>query len=164
MFLKRPPVLRVVVLTLITAGLYPGFWYLWQRKGLNALDSSSTLSVAEPVILVALCAIFLSAPSYSNVASITRLAVGVSNVLMAFKVRWMLAKHLARQLATAVPESASMLAQYEPSSLPTFFLNISYLQYKINELIQVSSVLTGQDSAGRATDYVRKKTNQIAST
>ena len=50
----------------------------------------------------------------------------------------MIVDHLAAKITTVVPMSGSLQSQYSPSSILTFFLNIWYLQYKINELIEVS--------------------------
>ena len=143
--LKRSSVLVVVLLSLVTAGLYTGIWYLRRRKALNLLDSSSKLGLAGPIVLVTLSAINLALPSDSTPHTVTLLAVGLTNLVMAFRVRWMIIDHLGSRIAAVLPQSAGLQEQYKPSSLLTFFLNIFYLQYKINELIQLSDIWTSAD-------------------
>jgi len=147
--LKRSSVLLVVLLSFVTAGVYTGVWYLRRRRGLNLLDSTSKLGVTGPVLLIALSAINLVLPQDSAPETIVLLAVGLTNLAMAFRVRWMIVDHLRTRITAVLPLSAGLQEQYKPSSLLTFFLNIFYLQYKLNELIQVSDIWA---TAPRATE------------
>ena len=144
--LKRSSVIAVVLLSLLTGGLYTGIWYLRRRKSLNSLDSASKLGVTGPAILLILTTAYLMLPAASTAGTITLLAVGVTNLAMAFTVRWMLVDHLRGVITAVLPQSSALQAQYNPSSVLTFFLNIFYLQYKINELVEASDTWASVDT------------------
>lgn len=138
--IRRSSVFLVVLLSFATAGLYTGVWYLRRRKGLNLLDSTSKLGVTGPGCLIALSTINLFLPRDSAPETLVLLAVGVTNLAMAFRVRWMIVDHLRIRIAAVLPQSTGLQEQYKPSSVLTIFLNIFYLQYKLNELIEVSDI------------------------
>ncbi len=146
--LKRSSVIAVVLLSMLTGGVYTGIWYLRRRKGLNSLDSASKLGVTGPVILLILTTAYLMLPPASTAKMIALLAVGVTNLAMAFTVRWMIVDHLRGLITAVLPQSSALQAQYNPSSVLTFFLNIFYLQYKINELVEASDTWGSADTAG----------------
>lgn len=112
--LKRSSVLAVVLLSLLTGGLYTGIWYLRRRKGLNSLDSASKLGMTGPVILLILTAIYLVLPANSTGDTIVLLAVGLTNLAMAFRVRWMIVDHLRSRITAVLPQSAGLQGQYSP--------------------------------------------------
>jgi len=138
--LKRSSVFLVVLLSFVTGGVYTGIWYLRRRKGLNLLDSTSKLGVTGPASLIMLSTANLALPADSMQEALVVLAVGLTNLVMAFRVRWMIVDHLRSRIAAVLPQSAGLQEQYKPSSLLTFFLNIFYLQYKLNELVQVGDI------------------------
>ena len=148
--MKRSSVIAVVLLSLLTGGLYTGLWYLRRRKSLNSLDSASKLGVTRPVILLILTTAYLVLPPDSTARTIAAFAVVLTNLAMAFTVRWMIIDHLRTLITAVLPQSAGLQAQYSPSSVLTFFLNIFYLQYKINELVAASDAWASADTAGES--------------
>ena len=125
--LKQSSVIAVVLLSFLTGGIYTSIWYLRRRKGLNSLDSSTKMGVTGPLILLVLTTIYLIIPPDSIGSTIELLAVAITNIVMAFRVRWMIVDHLAAKITTVVSLSGSLQSQYSPSSILTFFLNIYYL-------------------------------------
>ena len=148
--LKRSSVIAVVLLSLLTGGFYTAIWYLRRRKGLNSLDSASKLGVTGPVILLIVTTAYVVLPPDSTAKTVALLAIGVTNLAMTFTVRWMIVDHLRTLITAVLPQSAGLQAQYSPSSILTFFLNIFYLQYKINELVEASDTWASADTAGES--------------
>ena len=137
-------VVVVVLLTFITCGVYSPIWFLQRRAFLNALDSSEkkisdglvisalvVWSLSLVITIFALITIFtgfnegLAAPS-SPLDGLDRLlsfAGGVMLLMLSFRAKNRIAQHMLRT-GHHVPMSG----------LATFFLQIYYLQYKINQL------------------------------
>jgi hypothetical protein len=59
-------------------------------------------------------------------------------LVLAFRVRFILVDHLASKIRAVLPVSAGLETSSSPSSLLTFFFNIWYLQYKINQFLDES--------------------------
>ena len=110
--LKQSSVIAVVLLSVLTGGIYSSIWYLRRRKGLNSLDSSSKMGVTGPLILLAFTTIYLMTPPGSTGETIWLLGGGITNIVMAFRVRWMIIDHLAAKIATVGPLSGSLQSQY----------------------------------------------------
>ena len=138
--LKRSRVINIVMISVGTGGLYIPFWYLRRRRGLNALHSPTKIGLRTPVALVGAYAIGVAMPYESLSQSLLLLGAGVTNIWLAFRVRWMLADHLEEKITAVLPNSASVKGQFTPSSVLTFFLTIFYLQYKINRIIDESAL------------------------
>ncbi len=146
--LKRSSVVAVVLLSFVTLGFYYPIWFLRRRRGLNSLDSRRKLGILGPVILLALHAIYLVLPQHSTPEKIAGLAVLPTFLVLAFRVRFILADHLTSKTGAVLPVSLSFQTASNPSNLLTFFLTIWYLQYKINQLIDESRAWTHAGTVG----------------
>jgi hypothetical protein len=135
--LKRSSVLAVVLLSVIP--FYISIWFLRRRAGLNALNSEVKLGLFGPVGILGCQAVYFWAPEDSTIQVVGALAAAALIVVLAFRVRAILIDHLAAKIREVLPVSAGFEAMLAPSSILTFFLNIWYLQYKINEFIDQSS-------------------------
>jgi hypothetical protein len=126
----------VVLLSLL--GIYVPIWFLRRRRGLNSLDSPRKLGVLGPVALLGLQVTYLFLPEHSTPDTIVGLAIVIMIMLLAFRVRFMLADHMESKIKAVLPVSVGIQGSSNPSNLLTFFLNIWYLQYKINQLVDES--------------------------
>ena len=140
--LPETSVLLMIVLTLITAGIYVAVWFLMRLKALNRLNSSEKLGppvFIGIIILLALSLVLAVAAPFatahrSDTSSLSRvfdLTAGIAILVQAFKVRRILEEHVnaGRGQLFAQPVSFSGVA--------VFFFGVFYLQYKINGLIGV---------------------------
>ena len=153
--LEKTSVLRTVLLSLATFGIYIPFWYLTRRRAINALYSTEKLGLA--VFVIALCLYGLdflvniiyaimtevgtsfSAISMDGLSRALELTVGVLLLIQAFKVRRILLDHHDAQQAGMFSSQLGMEADSSFSRVATFFLGIWYLQYKINDFLEVWS-------------------------
>jgi hypothetical protein len=151
--LDRTSVALLVLLTLITFGLYYPFWFMRRKSEINALQSREKLSL---VPFLAVCLIWLldfflnlffaqstrmgleSSPSWLvGFDGLASLAGGVILVLQAFKVRRIMEDHLEASRTGPLSTSIALLQGLSLSAVATFFFGIFYLQYKINDLVDV---------------------------
>ncbi len=132
--LKHTNVIVVILLTFVTLGFYVPIWFLRRRKGLNSLDSPRAVGTMGPVILIGLQAIYVFLPQHSSRETVVGWAVLITDLVLAFRVRFILADHLASKLRGSLHASAASISN--PSSFLTFFFQIWYLQYKINEVLR----------------------------
>ncbi len=148
--LEESSISAMVLLTLITGGIYVPIWFLIRRKAINSLRSSDKLQSAwlcfallgyAHTILVGLVK-NLNWGSWANVGyllTIVRppllLLSAIIVIVSCFKVRSILLDHLAPREQSMFSAGARLQQDDEISSLATFFLGIFYLQYKINRLI-----------------------------
>jgi hypothetical protein len=153
--LEQVSVLRVVVLSLLTFGLYVPFWYLRRRAAINSLGSPEKLSKGVFIFALSLWILdFLVNLIYGalteagtsfpasfmrNLSRILELAVGIILLIQAFKVRRILLDHNGVQQAGMFSSQIGLEANTSFSGVATFFLGIWYLQYKINEFLEVWS-------------------------
>ncbi|MBO1223882.1 MAG: DUF4234 domain-containing protein [Candidatus Scalindua sediminis] len=130
-------VLLVLVLMIVTFGIYYPIWFLRRKNILNRLSTTTKLYSQMAVVLLIL--LVLTIPGqFREVFSFDETILGilmlitaalffVSAILgwiLAFRVRRMLDEHYNRDLRMEIPFSG----------LTTFFLTIYYLQYKMNRL------------------------------
>ena len=145
--LKRRSVVLMIVLTIVTFGLYYPIWFLRRRAALNRLDSPRKLRHWPFLVFIAFFVLqFIvglasgSAPQEQTIGAgvdlvlaLVRLAVGIVMVVQCFFIKDILEDHLAG------PEdsiSASILVdRVKLSGLMTFFFQIFYLQYVINRYV-----------------------------
>lgn len=157
--LEDSSILSIIVLTVLTAGVYQPIWFLQRRKALNRLNSAEKLgAIGLSVALVAFIANFCipvvgafvwgsSVQAENALGPLHPLVLVIAAVIMvvyAFKVRRILLDHLAPSQEGMF--SASVRFQYDDllSRMGTFFLGICYLQYKINGLLdRLASVPSG---------------------
>ena len=148
--LKRRSIVLMIVLFIVTSGLYYPFWFLRRRVALNRLDSPRKLRLWPFLVYLALFSLeFVVAfdagfePNEQPIgagASILfdfiQIAVGILMIVQCFIIKDILEDHLT------VPEGYdSGLFSAKPvklSGLKTFFLQIFYLQWVINRDIVAS--------------------------
>ncbi len=136
---RRQSIWVIVLLEIVTVGVYGPYWFLSRRSGFHSLSSEQRLpEVALSLVLVAaivsavLTVVLFFLSDLSSIVAIFQvvqvldLAIGVSLLFFAFRVRGILQDHLAGQ---GVGEAGI-------SGFWTFFLNLVYLQYKINHIPQ----------------------------
>jgi hypothetical protein len=164
--LTEASLLGLISLTMFTLGLYWPIWFLQRRAGINKLHSEEKLSVWPSIVilLLVLLAVMANLDVGYEVPSIRHfeiywtpafsLAVGVIGVILmvfqAFKVQSIMEEHSRLHVAGPLAGSIAMLQEKSFLVLPTLFLGIFYLQYKINEMVEVWP----QTQAGAGTEGV----------
>jgi hypothetical protein len=153
--LQKIRVAWMILLTIVTAGLYVPGWFLARRTALNRLNSPEKLGPALPTLALFLDAIGLvlgfalrNAGALAANAPLLVLAVylaaGVTLLLLAFKVRRILEDHLNARRA-----SGALFVRPEPlSGVATFFFGAFYLQHKVNELLDDINAAAGAVVSG----------------
>lgn len=119
--LQKTSVIVVILLSIITLGLYPIIWFWRNKEGLNALGLQEKLTDV-PLALVTIAGV---AGTVLNLFTDIRsdffdAFYGIGLIVLSFKVKNM--------LGTRYKGSTQF------SGVATFFLTILYLQYKINQL------------------------------
>jgi hypothetical protein len=145
--LRRRSVLLMIVLTVVTVGLYYPIWFWRRRTALNGLNSSTKLRLWPFVTFTTVFAVVLVVEVISDPARpadvigmvpalilyLTRLAAGLLIIWQCFVIKDILEDHLIgptdRVLSSLTDE------RVELSALMTFFFQIYYLQYAINRYV-----------------------------
>jgi hypothetical protein len=144
--LRRRRVITMIVLIIVTLGLYYPIWFFRRRGALNRLDSPRKLrlwplTVFATVTVVDIVVAIVSGPvpaqTFGGAAvtllAIVRLAAGFLMLVQCFFIKDILEDHLAG------PEddvSQSLFVEHvKLSGLMTFFFQIFYLQYVINRYV-----------------------------
>lgn len=161
MDLERKSVLLVILLTIVTFGLYYPYWFFRSKSGINSLNSQRKMNVIIPgfvfvVWLVRFVLAFVSgvlrgsdslpqsglvANVYSGMPefdSVVTLAGGILLLIQCFKVKAILEEHTSVPISGPLAGSLSLVQRTSFSAVATFFLGIYYLQYKINEIVDAS--------------------------
>lgn len=142
--LRRRSVILMIVLSLVTFGLYYPLWFLRRRAALNRLDSPRKLPWWPFAIIIAWFVFqFIagvaaaSTPHEQAVGSgtnlfvnLVQLAVGILMLVQSFVTKDILEDHLTGP-GDAVPNPLFVDA-VKLSGVMTFFFQIFYLQYVIN--------------------------------
>jgi hypothetical protein len=137
--LKKTHLALVIPLTLITLGLYIPIWFLRRRAAFNALESSTKIGIAGPLLLGGAQLAFLSIAVLKPQAiqglagDLGRLAIGIGMIALSFGVRRILLDHFETRVRRELPGSSSLQTLTDVSGIWTFFFQIWYLQHKINE-------------------------------
>jgi len=144
--LKRRSVILMILLSIVTFGLYYPIWFLRRREALNRLDSPRKLGLSPFVISLAwfVCQFIIGIATASTPArrsiddgalilNLIQLGVGILMVVQCFFTRDILEDHLAGP-GDHVPSPLSVEA-VKLSGPMTFFFQIFYLQYVINRYI-----------------------------
>ena len=144
--LKRRSVLLMIVIFVVTLGLYFPIWFLRRRAALNRLDSPTELRMwpflmyGSYFVLEFITAFMAEfAPNHTNARELAmfvtglRMITGIVMIVQCFVVRTILEDHLA------APDDAvsypSVVERVKLSGLMTFFFHIFYLQWAINRYI-----------------------------
>ena len=146
--LKRTSVILVIALSFLTVAIYYPVWFLRRRRALNGLHARDKLNAGVFVVAIVLFSVGLLLMLMSGAlegfgeglgrrdllavskglegfAQFLNLVAAIALLIQCFKVRRILSEHM--QARTGRPVSLSGLA--------TFFLQIFYLQYKINRIL-----------------------------
>lgn len=129
---KKTGVIITILLSLVTLGIYIPYWFLSRRDLFNSFNSKEKVSYSLPlfvlilysfsaIMLVATFLQFLSEPVaaiYQYCDTIISYLGIVITLLLSFRVRAILNDYFDHK---------------EVSAVLTFFFNIWYLQYKINQ-------------------------------
>jgi len=145
--LKRRSVVIMIVLTIVTAGLYAAIWFFRRRTAFNRLNSPKKLQLWPLLIFTSYLLIDLaiafasgSAPPAETIGgraalvlTLVRLPVGILMLWQCFTIKDILEDHLAG------PEDdlshPLFVERVTLSGLMTFLFQIFYLQYVINRYI-----------------------------
>jgi len=145
--LKRRSVILMIVLSIVTFGLYYPIWFLRRRAALNRLDSPRKLRLWPFVIIIAWFVFqFIvgitagSAPRGQAIGegaalllNLVQLAVVILMVVQSFFTKDILEDHLVGP-GDQVPNPL-LVDTVKLSGVMTFFFQIFYLQYVINRYI-----------------------------
>ena len=145
--LKRRSVVLMIVLSIVTFGLYYPIWFLRRRDALNRLDSPRKLRLWPFVIVIAWFVFqFIvgiaagSAPLEQTIGAgaallinVVQLAVGILMVVQNFFTKDILEDHLVGP-GDRVPNPL-FVDTVKLSGVMTFFFQIFYLQYVVNRHI-----------------------------
>ena len=125
---ERRSVVLVLLLSVVTFGVYPAFWYVRRTPFFDRLDSDKRVDGLQWVTLVLTFALLAVAAAQAplrvpeGALRAVQLAAGVANLILAFRVAHMLRSDFAR---------TGRLIRI--SSLWVFFFGCLYLQYIINQ-------------------------------
>ncbi len=136
------PVIITIFVTLVTLGLYIPLWFIIHRTALNALHENKRLPLNGPIAVVVLLSLwhlfnFLSFFTdfngagqflkniYDSIYLISFIAGLIWSIILSFQ-----AYHILRAYSQAQDYDIEYVGLF------TFILNIFYLQFKVNQLIQ----------------------------
>ncbi|HUU14300.1 MAG TPA: DUF4234 domain-containing protein [Terriglobia bacterium] len=153
--LEKTSVLRTVLLSLVTLGIYIPIWYLNRRRAINNLQSAEKLGRGVFILALSLWILDffmsliyvamteagtkVSEASFDGLSRVLQLSGAILLLIQAFKVRRILLNHNGVQQAGMFSSHLGMEADSSFSRVATFFLGIWYLQYKINDFLEVWS-------------------------
>ena len=157
--LKRRSVILMIVLSIVTFGLYYPIWFLRRRAALNRLDSPRKLRLWPFVVFIAWFAFqFIagiaagSAPRGRPIGegaalflNLLQFAVAILMVVQSFFIKDILEDHLAGP-GDQVPNPL-LVDTVKLSGLMTFLFQIFYLQHVINRYIAGSKSTAVQRGA-----------------
>ena len=135
-YAMKKSVLSIIILSLITLGIYIPIWFLLQSRFINRFSQNSTFDRSLPILalIVAIAPMlmvfswaYFNIPSeylLDQIISISNLAFVVIILKMSFAVRRIFIDHYASSEGRVFPISR----------VATFFFTIYYLQYKMNRL------------------------------
>ena len=142
--LKRRRVVAMILLMIVTFGLYYPIWFFRRRAGLNRLNSPRKLPLWPLVVysgyfLVEFVVGFISASTPleetlggtgMNLLIVVRLGVSILMWVQCFAIKDMLEDHVSSQPDDGSPVMFAERVSF--SGLLTFFFTIFYLQHLIN--------------------------------
>ncbi|MCK4739591.1 MAG: hypothetical protein KAT46_06550 [Deltaproteobacteria bacterium] len=148
-FLKMP-VPKLIILTVITAGIYSAIWFLKQIPSLNNLNAGERFTEAPFGFVIAACVVNIGLAFYIvSVGAVVgdstfneiiswsnMLSLGVQLVMLfqTLKARMAIISHYKNEYGKDLDFSLFLTVL-----LGVFFLSIFYLQYKINRFEEVGS-------------------------
>ena len=143
--LKRRSIVVMILLALVTLGVYNAVWFFRTRRGFNKLGPYSEVPLAGCVALLILTLAndaidFLRGFSGDReTLEVPKLLVllGVAIVLLtlSFRIKGILETYLSRPANNDDPPLGISRIRSELSGVLTFFLSIFYLQYIVNKRV-----------------------------
>ena len=128
----------LVLLSIITLGIYPSVWFFRRRRFRDSRDARAKLGplAAAPLVatVVSYALAFVDLPP--EVDRLVNIASGVMTLVIAFRVAAILRSDFAR--------TGRFL---KVSAVATFFFNALYLQYKINQAADTPAREAPRDGA-----------------
>ena len=138
--LRQRSVIVMILLTIVTLGVYYPMWFLRRRAAFNQLDSPRKLHVWPFAVALAFAAVrfvvaITSGPrapeaSVDFLLSVAQLAVAILIVVQCFFIKTILEDHLVAPGSDRIGHFSDNSA--ELSGLMTVFFSIYYLQHVIN--------------------------------
>ncbi|MBI5969883.1 MAG: zinc ribbon domain-containing protein [Deltaproteobacteria bacterium] len=130
--LKKTGVPLILLLSLLTMGIYYPVWFITQLESLNAMNSTVKLKKGAFITVIILFALSVvaafasiglegkadAARALDLMSRFLNIAGGIILLVESFHVKRILSEHFNTKLSGAA----------------TFFFNVLYLQYKINRL------------------------------
>lgn len=142
--MKRHNIALMVLLSMVTGGIYYPIWFLLRRDDINKLNANEKLGTVPFVLLAALFGILfvvnaIRAIAPSEIADglwgLGLMAAGIVLLVQCFKVRRILEAHLQESLRDLSDQPHLRHSESALSGVAVFFLSIFYLQYVINKRI-----------------------------
>ena len=137
--LKEKNIILVIVLIIVTLGIYYPVWFLKQKEAINNLKSKEKLTDTPLLITLVLYSFsaiifFYQIPNYDVeiigaldiIDAIISLTGAIIMIFMSFKVRRIFDQYY----------NIALKKNIKLSKVWTFFLGIIYLQYKINRILE----------------------------
>jgi hypothetical protein len=158
--LKRRNLLVMILLIIVTLGIYYPVWFLRRRTALNRLDSPRKLTLWPFLVCLAFFVMqFIlgfatgAAPLEETIGSggslllsVIQLGVGVLMLVQCFGIKDILEDHLAGPGDQV--SSALLSGRVELSGVMTFLFTIFYLQHVINRDIVAPRAAAANESSG----------------
>jgi hypothetical protein len=138
----------VLVLSFITLGLYAPYWLYTRIKTLNGMVSSRPIPLSLPIAVCVLCAanvasgllagIYPDATGVKVLSTVVQWASIIANLVCVFTLR-------NRLNADA---GAQRDSPYWVGGVATFFFQVLYLNYKLNQRIDAEHTADASSTAG----------------
>ena len=136
--LTRKSVWLMILLTIITLGIYEPYWYLTRYQRFNALSSAAKFTqttilfwlgwfVVDAVFIVASFTLLQSdaVRGIEIICKYVNLFAGIYAIVLAFRAKRIILEHLSNMGRNDIYMSGIL----------TFFFQVFYIQYKINRAI-----------------------------
>jgi hypothetical protein len=145
--LKRRGLAAMVLLLIVTFGVYYVVWFFRRRPGLNRLNSGRKLPLWPLVAFAAYFALVVVlvlmagdgtpeqvwGPGVGLLLSLVRLAVGILMLVQCFAIKDIIEDHA--QAPDDAEERGLFTPRVQLSGIMTFFFSILYLQHAINKYV-----------------------------
>jgi hypothetical protein len=136
--LERSSLAAVILLSIVTLGLYVPFWYLSRREALNSLQSSEKFPIHEPLAALGADIGYFVVISFTDGSWPWALAClsAIICILLSFRARRALLDHDAARRRGMFSSGLTLDTETSFSVVATFLLGIWYVQYKLNQLVE----------------------------
>lgn len=152
---RKNSVVLVIILTLVTLGLYVPIWFLRRQRWLDRLESPVKIGLWQPLLMLLLqVSLFVLAFMAAALATAHqelpaplatfRTVASIVQFLLLFKLAFAIREILGDRLKAALSALSGHPSEcsVELSWILTFLFSIWYLQFKINECATMSEQWT----------------------